>query len=116
MVAFLGILHGKPKFLFASTTEIVQKSTPERDPRKTSHPKVESLSSDSAPLYTLHCGIEVLINIEKDQLLCDFGFVCAKQMKIEKESRETPRMGATANELGLRQEEISDFKIILDLH
>lgn len=49
---------------------------------------------------TLHCGIEVLINIEKDQLLCDFGFVCAKQMKIEKESGETPRKRATANELG----------------
>lgn len=88
-----------------------QRETPER--RRTQKSKV----CLQTPLHsTLHCGIEVLINIEKDQLLCDFGFVCAKQMKIEKESGETPRMRATANELELKQEEISDFKIILNLH
>lgn len=66
---------------------------------KSQRQKAESLSSDSAlsilhflhtPLSTLHSGIEVLINIEKDQVLCDFGFVCVRQMKIEKESGESP--------------------------
>lgn len=108
MVAFLGILHGKPNFLFASTTEIVQKSTAER--RRTQKPKVCLQTPTPTPLHsTLHCGIEVLINIEKDQLLCDFGFVCAKQMKIEKESGETPRRRATANELGWRR--VKEFQL-----
>lgn len=87
LVAFLGILHGKPKFLFASTTEIVQKSTAE------SRKFVLRVSSFHTPLSTLHSGIEVLINIEKDQVLCDFGFVCVRQMKIEKESGESPSSG-----------------------
>lgn len=84
--SLLGVLHGKPKFLaWAHNGNCTKVST--RDPRKTRQKFVFRLSS-------LLCGIEVLINIEKDQLLCDFGFVCkAKQMKIEKDSMETHNDG-----------------------